>query len=439
MKSTTLKHLPLAVALMVGNCVMSQTLLLPQPSFRWVCQSADSMLNFSPASTTPQSFDSMPYAEQYTMMVVYKPVADTEASVWSLSYADGQTLGLTTHSVIVDGVSIRYADSNMMDACINTLRQSAPDAVGPYATLNVGDGNTKIAEVLYFNRRLSNRELRLWQSELAIRYGVTLGPVDYISNDGTVLWLHHRYEGAFHHRITGLCNDTTNGLIQTRSHSEMAGGMLTIAADTMYPGSFLLTGDNDEATVSNSASSPYGNGFIDMLRRTWRIQSSGIEESAFTLTFDVSHLQLPTDSLVLIVDEDIHLPTSVTPQTVSYSGVVFPTESSSFTLARGSVLWQYAQMATPKGKQAKGQHNTLTGDVRVSAYPNPTEGHYFIEVDGAETVEVTIRDLLGRAVATHSGNSHSHYRFEGELPSGNSYFVTVDTGGGSQTMKLVVR
>ena len=39
---------------------------LPSPAFRWKCPSADSALNFHPATTAPLLFDSIPYAGKCT-------------------------------------------------------------------------------------------------------------------------------------------------------------------------------------------------------------------------------------------------------------------------------------------------------------------------------------------------------------------------------------
>lgn len=148
---------------------------LPSPAFHWKCPSADSALNFHPATTTPLLFDSIPYAEDYTIVVVYKPVVDTEATVWQLVFADSIGRGLTTERILSDSTAIRFTEHTDRKPVIHTLRQSAPDSSSAYASLSVGDGNIKVSEVLYFNHRLGNAVLRRVQSILAIRYGITLG------------------------------------------------------------------------------------------------------------------------------------------------------------------------------------------------------------------------------------------------------------------------
>lgn len=84
--------------------------------------------------------------------------------------------------------------------------------------------------------------------------------------------------------------------------------------------------------------------------------------------------------------------------------------------------------------------NTLSNiDTQVSLYPNPTNDRFTLDVAGANQVQVTIYNQQGKVMATYSDSERETYRFEGSLPSGNAYYVTVATESGSQTMKLVVK
>ena len=74
-----------------------------------------------------------------------------------------------------------------------------------------------------------------------------------------------------------------------------------------------------------------------------------------------------------------------------------------------------------------------------SVYPNPTPGHFFIEVSGARRVTVTVYSLQGKVMATYNGSDRDSYLFEGSLPAGNSYYAAIVTETGSQTLKLVVK
>lgn len=418
----------------------------PSPAFHWKCPSADSLLNFNPATIAPLHFDSIPYAEDYTVVVVYKPVADTEATVWQLVFADSIVRGLTTERIISDSTSIRYSEQSDRKPVIHTLRQSAPDFPSADVSLSVGDGNIKVSEVLYFDYRLSNSALRRVQSALAIRYGITLGPVDYIGGNGNRVWLHRRDSAMFHHRITGVGSDTACNLHQLCSHSEMDGSVATLSTDSLPQEAYLLFGDNDAPLTFQQKDDD-----VETLARQWRVQASGAENVDFSLAFDTRNIPIPTDSLVLILDDNILLPSATTTNEVRFSNLWLPSDTCTFTLARGSILWQLAQSGT-KGAKGHGGNNdntttksdnthTLTHSSiqTFSVFPNPTTGHFNIEVSGARQVHVTIYNLQGKVMTVYNDSDRDQYFFEGSLPSGNVYYATITTESGSQTMKLVVK
>ena len=418
----------------------------PTPAFHWKCPSADSLLNFHPATITPLHFDSIPYAEDYTIVVVYKPIVDTEATVWQLVFADSIVRGLTTERILSDSIAIRYAEQSDRKPVIHTLRQSAPDISSADISLSVGDGNIKVSEVMYFNHRLGNSALRRVQSALAIRYGITLGLVDYIGGNGNRVWKHRLDNAMFHHRITGIGSDTVCNLHQLSSCSEMAGAVVTLSADSLPQGAYILFGDNDALLTFRQE-----DGDIETLDRQWRIQTSDAEDVDFSLSFDTRNIPTPTDSLVLLLDGNIVLPSVATTNEVRFNNLWLQSDTCTFTLARGSMLWHLAQSGAKgaKGHSGNDDNTTTKSDdthtlTRSSIqtlliYPNPTTGHFNIEVSGARQVQVTIYSIQGKVMATYNDSDRVQYCFEGSLPSGNSYYANITTENGSQTMKLIVK
>ncbi len=412
---------------------------LPSPAFHWKSPAADSLLNFHPATIAPLHFDSVPYAEDYTVVVVYKPVVDTEARVWQLVFADSINRVLTTERIISDSTAIRYSNHSDSKPVIHTLRQSAPDMSSPHVSLSVGDGNIKVSEVLYYNHRLGNTALRRVQSALAIRYGITLGPVDYIGDNGKRVWQHRRDSAVFHHRITGIGSDTASNLHQLSSRSEMEGSVVTLSADSIPQGAYLLVGDNDSVLVFQQE-----NDDTEKLTRQWCIQATGWEATEFSLAFDMRSIPIITDSIVLLFGDNIVLPSVSTENELCFNNLWLQSDTCIFTLARGTFLWQLAQEGAKGNSDNKGtaygENKKLSYfDLHTSIYPNPTTGHYNIEVSGARQVQVTIYGLHGNVVAIHNGSDREQYWFEGALPSGNVYYATITTESGSQTMKLVVK
>ncbi len=411
---------------------------LSEALLHWRCEAGDVQLNHNPAlklSGSAMLFDSLPYAKDYTMIAVYKPGAGVETDLWRLTFGDSAMRGLTTEQILSDNISIRYSDRTDGSPAINTLRQSAPDITMPYAGLSIGGDDTlEVAEVLYYSGRIGNAALRRIQSALAVRYGITLGPVDYLDGAGRVVWSYADND-MYHHRVTGIGRDTLVGLHQLCSRSEMGGAVLTLMADSLGCGTWLIAGDNNAPLTFESE------GNVELLDRIWRVQSTQAEGHLFSLMFDTRGFAMPGDSLVLLVDGYVYLPDSIGGDSIVFEGVEFPADSGYFKLGRGGLFWDLARtgMRGYHINNALGSEGYTTQDsFTAQISPNPSNGHYVIEARGAEQIQVTIYNIHGSVMATFSEAERGHYRFEGELPAGNVYFATIVTESGSQTMKLVV-
>ena len=111
------------------------------------------------------------------------------------------------------------------------------------------------------------------------------------------------------------------------------------------------------------------------------------------------------------------------------------------------MLWHLAQSGAKGAKGHSGNDNkeiAYSENSQLSAFnfqlfPNPTTGHFNIEVSGARQVHVTIYNLQGKVMTVYNDSDRDQYFFEGSLPSGNVYYATITTESGSQTMKLVVK
>ena len=429
----------LAALLATGLVAGAQTTLgKPEPAYHWLCAGGTAALNHHPAAISQAgavAVDSVPYSEDYTIVTVSRPGGGTEATLWSLDYG-GATRALTTERIVSDSTTVRYAAATTSEPQINTLRQTAPDSANGHALLVIGGaGGAQFAEVRYYPYRLGGAELRVIQSALALRYGVTLGPVDYVDGEGRRVWSHG--DGEYHHRIAGVGMDTVTGLSQRESRSEMEGGMLSIAADSVTHGMFLVAGDNGGPLSMVSG----GDGDTLLLSRVWRAQCAGTEGRRFTLTFLTGAIEPHLDSLILVLsDGRVFHPDSASGDRVVYTGVTFSPGEHLFTLAHGGMN-RRAAMATAFGEEGGAYALDGRGDSPVAArlYPNPTSGRYTIEVAGAKRVRVTVYTVRGVPVASYISEDCGRCRFEGELPAGSVHYATVETETGSQTMKIVAR
>lgn len=422
----------------------------PLPIFHWKCNTIPTrtngmaVINHNPAmplSGRAIVVDNIPYSKEYTMIVVYKTDTNEESPLWQMTFGDSATLGLTTERFITDTISTRYSEHTKLNPIINTLQQSSPDSVSPFIHLVLGNdtihGRIKLAEAIYFNMRLDNSILRRIQSALAIRYGITLGPVDYVDGNGNKIW-DYADLGRYHHRVTGIGRDSTSGLCQFRSRSEMDGAILTIATDSIEECSFLMIGDDDEPLIFEQ-----DNDGVETLIRQWRVQATGMVGNSFSFIFDTRNLPLPSDSLVLLIDRNIILPSSSTSNEVQFDNVWLPSDTCTFTLARGSILWRIAQSKAhgSKGKGATSNADNSYFGIKplINIFPNPSAGHYTIDVSKAKWVLAFIYNTHGTLVEAFSDSGKEHYTFSGSLPSGNSYYVKVTTENDSRTMKLMVK
>lgn len=405
-----------------------------RPMYWWQCQDGNATFNFHPAISTEgtgsATTSSIPYAPSFTMVVVYHAQGDTaERSLWNVGYADGGRRGLTTRRILSDSTSITYADENQQGPVINTLQQSAPHhGSSALPTLVAGDttGSVKVAEVMCFEGKIGMGALRRVQSYLAVKYGVTLGPVNYVDGQGNVFWRHADNE-AYHHRITAIGRDSTYGLSQLRSHSEHDSASITLYAATLPEGGFLACGDDGQPM--SLAIDPYTG--ANTLQRTWKLCAKGVEGTLFGLAFDGGQI-LECDTLALIYDGTPFLPDSIRNGVHYYGDIPVYADSVLFTFADAAAFTAGMAMAQrPEAKVAERE--------RVSVYPNPTTGRYHIEVQSASRAEAHIYTLQGSLVAHHEGDGQNSYRFEGVLPTGSSYYVTVTTPEGKQTTKLIVK
>ena len=418
-----------------------------RPVFWWQCDSGNVSYNFNSARllSNGQSivFDSIPYYDEYTVIVVYHSMGEeSEMPVWQLSFNDSVRCGLTTRNILHNQTSIQYSSDNRPGPIINTLQQTAPDGLDStqsHCRLTLGSTteqstHIKVAEIMYFEGKPAMGLLRRVQSYLAIKYGVTLGPINYTDGYGNIVW---RYKDnmPFHNRIIGVGTDSTYNLVQPKSISECDSSIITLYSDSLIEGRFCLLGDNGGA-LAYATDSLLG---IEYLYRMWKVnQALGTnvwDTIRYGIAIDTTLLPGNSDSLVLMVGDEYYYPDSITDGKLYYNNIIFGSDSTFIALARGAFLWN---MTNTKSKQSSATTNDLAG-ITTQVYPNPTNGRYTIDVNGAEEVTVKIHNTLGKEVMTYYDKEKYHYTFSGTLPNNNVYYVTITTEQGSQTMKLIVK
>lgn len=103
-------------------------------------------------------------------------------------------------------------------------------------------------------------------------------------------------------------------------------------------------------------------------------------------------------------------------------------------LIRNAVFWAAQDKVKPQAPPS-GLENNLP--LQVKLYPNPTQGHVFLQSTNQEISAVRLIDLQGRTLKIYSVNSHHLNADITDFASG-VYFLKVETKNGkSVTLKLV--
>lgn len=224
-------------------------------------------------------------------------------------------------------------------------------------------------ELLQFSQKLSNAELRLVQSYLAVKYGITLGNnrntgtcVPYYATDGTPVWYNKQ---GYHNYVIGIGRDDVSTLNQLKSTSTSSlngsTDILTISNGTNFasPSSFavnksyFICGNNKLLNMSTASSmTDVPPGIVTRLERVWQAQETGTV-GTITLEFDMSTVPGPNNlnDVRLLVSQTssfappatvIILPSFVTGTTVRFQYDFTPASGYYFTI--GSVDWGTAPL-----------------------------------------------------------------------------------------------
>ena len=107
-------------------------------------------------------------------------------------------------------------------AANNNPSGASADRTNVGCNVNSGEfSQTDIAEIIIFNRNLTNAEMVKVNSFLGLKYGITLGGngsvTDYVSASGSTIW---NSLAAYHYSVIGIGRDDNSGLTQKQSHTD---------------------------------------------------------------------------------------------------------------------------------------------------------------------------------------------------------------------------
>lgn len=463
----------LLLSLLIFNLVFVLIQAQEQPTYWWKATADSVLFNYHPALLLHPGdtyvIDSIPASEDYTLIVVYEQEQDTnESFIWELLFNEGESNALTTKKIHISTKEFDYVRSGQQRASVTTVQQSPSnkETPGNFYNLRLGDENNgvplEVAEVMYFDHRLDLGELRKVQTYLAVKYGITLGPVNLVDGLGNVVWS-YRHNADYHHNLIGIGRDDAYGLNQLQSMSQNEGAVLAIAVDSFYSDNAShegLLSDKTYCIMGDNGKSP--SFYYDtisqrmIMHREWKVCTRNMGETATRLRLTGSFggntvLLIGRDASYENISEclengavEVYLPDAADADgTLYFSDIRWDTDGSGadlFGFGEGCGFLGYAQSLQPKnGLVGNTEEPGKEPDGTVNIYPNPSRGEYNIDIKGVSEVRVQIFNTLGESMVVYEDSKKPAFHFDGKLPSGSQYYVVVTTPEGIQTQKLIIK
>ena len=418
-------------------------------------------------------------SRQSDVIVVYETydTAD-ENALWQVQLDTTKRIGQTTQRILNDNGQIIYDTANRLMSVINYLSQSwrEPEVCAPSLTLCSADSlqlHGKIAEALYFDRRISDTAVIQWISYLAVKYGVTLAQTDYLDSRRNVIWDYINYPG-FCTSIAGLGRDDSVGLCQKQTYfadNQIVVGINQLAqtnegnVSAIDDGDFILFGMDGVLSAVSEIYTQSGETYEVIGRSMVQVTGNARTYNTFVL-LDTTAVQ---DSIapVLLIDRSGtgEFPAGESEQMQSsgldslghyrYHNIRWDTDQS----GRDFFCFAVASpdtMGTPKASAMTGVGNGTTpvdmsNDGRKDApwhvstihyriSPNPNHGDFTVEIGypEAQDVTVTVHDSDGRLLLTMGGRGQRSYRFEGSVGTAGQYLIDIVSPSERKTLKMVV-
>ena len=433
-------------------------------------------------------------SRQSDVIMVYETydTAD-ENALWQVQLDTVKRIGQTTQRILNDNGQIIYDTDNRLMPVINYLSQSwrEPEVCAPSLTLCSADSlqlHGKIAEALYFDRRISDTAVIQWISYLAVKYGVTLAQTDYLDSRRNVIWDYTHYPD-YSASIAGLGRDDSVGLCQKQTYfadNQIVVGINQLAltnegnASAIDDGDFILFGMDEVLSAVSEIYTQSGETYEVIGRSMVQVTGNARTYNTFVL-LDTTAVQ---DSIapVLLIDRSGtgEFPAGAMEQILSagtdsaglyiYNNIHWDTDQSGRDFFCFAVAMPDT-MGTPKALAVDGYNNGTTQDdmaqndrrdamhcvstdpdngtalknattssPQYRLLPNPNHGNFTVEIayPEAQDVTVTVYDSDGRLLLTMDGRGRHSYHFEGSVDTAGHYLIDIVSPSERKTLKMVV-
>lgn len=381
------------------------------------------------AIINPRLCDTISLPTSYTMMMVYKSLQpDSMFHLWKINRTDDKYYSVGTHTISTERREMPLSHNrHRSQACIYTLQHSImPDtSYHDITQLIVGadaqsdTSGIALYEAAYFDHRVPIYQSLMFQTYLAIKHGVTLDTVFYISTLGDTLW--NAVESKeYYHRIQGIGTDSVYDLFSTQSTSLEDSLIRIYVTDTLPTGHYVLIGDNDAEIEWH----PYENS-LAILRRIWKVNVAGESERNVHVKVDPRILQETADTTWLaVLNEDYQVADLIRPDSIDNCNYYYS------ILARKDMFFSLAGHFTHQNMPRKSKLPDVeieNGSDYIDVNPNPTHGDYIVRIHLAEEKNIVIvtRDMTGQMVSSQQLNCVTDYEYKDRISSSGVYTVSV--------------
>ena len=302
--------------------------------------------------------------------------------------------------------------------------------IGSYDTL---PAQVETAELAYFAGHLTRLQKESFQTYLAVKYGITLDDIPYISPVGDTLWSEVS-DALYYHRIHGIGHDTVSGLNNTLS-SSFEDSLIYLMSSAAVSGSYALTGDDDGSLSWNR-----DNGSLWCLDRRWRLRLHGMNR----VNIAVSPILTATaDTLYLgIIDETGQIHSLIPADHIDSTGMTCYHLDASGT--KDYTFFTNAAVSAQQRTKGRGQSAVSPfeddEDARMEVYYDSSSHLLYAQTDmeGNRPFVYRLYDSTGKLLDSFHADDAGRVTVSIALPAGVYYVECIGNGQPIVTSKMIV-